>query len=194
MPSPAATEFDPQSANLPRFTERGELWRGSIPLSKLERLMQETPWEAGENASKTVIEWSLEGSTALIVGGAGAKEVWVRLRATTTLPMQCQRCLSAVPLPLQLDRKFRFVASESQAAALDEEAEEFDVLVSSQSFNFQELLEDELLMALPMSTAHDTCPTPAASTDPATPLAATPLSATKSNAFAALAALKPSAR
>ena len=62
-------------------------------------------------------------------------------------------------VPLQVDRWFRFVADEATALAQDDESEE-DLLVISRSFDLHELIEDELLMELPMVPLHEHCPQP----------------------------------
>jgi uncharacterized protein len=101
------------------------------------------------------------------------------------LNLTCQRCLGAVPAPLAVVSRFRFVAGETQAAALDAEAEE-DVLASTRSLDLRTLAEDELLLALPIVPRHDVCPTPLPrpSAGPDDEAAAAP------NPFAALAGLK----
>jgi uncharacterized protein len=62
-------------------------------------------------------------------------------------------------VPLAVDRSFRFVADEDMAAAQDELAEE-DVLALSRSFDLVELVEDELLMEMPLAPMHEVCPEP----------------------------------
>ena len=101
--------------------------------------------------------------------------------------MTCQRCLAPVDVPLEVDREFRFVADEATAEALDDESEE-DLLAMSREFDLRELIEDELLMALPLVPRHEECPAPVqmASSDEDFEEA----SAEKPNPFAALAALK----
>ena len=105
------------------------------------------------------------------------------------MPLTCQRCLGPVDIPVVVDRDFRFVSSEEQAEAEDEEAEE-DVLALSREFNLQELIEDEMLMELPVVPRHEICPTEVK-------LAAQDVDfeaaqAEKPNPFAALAGLKGS--
>jgi uncharacterized metal-binding protein YceD (DUF177 family) len=73
--------------------------------------------------------------------------------------MECQRCLTPVDVPLAVERSFRFVADEATAEALDDESEE-DLLALSREFDLRELIEDELLMALPVVPRHDECPRP----------------------------------
>jgi uncharacterized protein len=58
-----------------------------------------------------------------------------------------------------VDRRFRFVAGDDEAARLDEESED-DVLVLQARLNLLELLEDELILALPLVPRHATCPEP----------------------------------
>jgi uncharacterized protein len=84
-------------------------------------------------------------------------QVWLHLSAQTHLPQTCQRCLGEVSTYLEFDRSYRFVADEATAEAEDDECEE-DLLAISREFNLSELIEDELLMALPQVPMHDVCP------------------------------------
>ena len=56
-----------------------------------------------------------------------------------------------------MQRSFRFVETEELAQAQDDEAQE-DVLVLSRAFNLLELIEDELLLAVPLIPKHEVCP------------------------------------
>jgi uncharacterized protein len=76
-----------------------------------------------------------------------------------------------------------FVDDEAAAAELDAESED-DVLVSSAHFDLLALVEDELLLALPIVPRHDACPAPLPA--PSDDLSEEP----RANPFAALAALK----
>jgi uncharacterized protein len=58
-----------------------------------------------------------------------------------------------------VSRRFRFVAGEAAAAQLDAESED-DVLALTRDFDLQELVEDELLLALPIVPMHAECPEP----------------------------------
>jgi uncharacterized protein len=57
---------------------------------------------------------------------------------------------------LAFDREFLFVADEATAMKLDDESEE-DVLVASKTFDLLELIEDELIMSLPIVPRHEHC-------------------------------------
>jgi Predicted metal-binding, possibly nucleic acid-binding protein len=92
-----------------------------------------------------------------------------------------------VETAVTVDRSFRFVSDEEMAAAQDEQSEE-DVLVLSRSFDLVELVEDELLMEMPLAPRHEVCPEPVKLTvaDEAFDTA----SAERENPFALLAKLK----
>jgi uncharacterized protein len=61
---------------------------------------------------------------------------------------------------ISVNRWFRFVADEATALAEDDECEE-DLLVTSAELNTIELLEDELLLAMPLIVSHGSCQPPA---------------------------------
>ena len=69
----------------------------------------------------------------------------------------CQRCLQPVELTLQVARHFLFAPNEALAEAWDAEGEE-DVLALSRSLDLPELIEDELLLELPLVPRHEVCP------------------------------------
>jgi uncharacterized protein len=72
----------------------------------------------------------------------------------------CARCLDPVMVAIDFQREFRFVADEATALALDNEADDADYLVASRQFDLIELLEDEVLMALPVQATHEHCELP----------------------------------
>ena len=58
---------------------------------------------------------------------------------------------------LEVDRWFRFVADEATAELEDDDSEE-DVLALEPRPDIAQLVEDELLMAMPLVPMHETCP------------------------------------
>ncbi|MDP3700801.1 MAG: DUF177 domain-containing protein [Hylemonella sp.] len=147
-----AQEFHSRRLDIQAFAQAGASLAGHDPLSKYERLLAET---GGQGADHPV-HWEAHGEFLAHPGAQG--QVWLHLSARTSLPMTCQRCLGPADIPVVVERSFRFVASEKQAEVEDEEAEE-DVLALVQDFNLQELVEDELLMELPVVPRHELCPT-----------------------------------
>ena len=168
--------------------------KGQNSLQKYERLRQEScRLEADLTASESII-WQAEGelieSVSDNVGGSVKvkPQVWLHLSAQTHLPQTCQRCLGEVSTYLEFDRSYRFVADEATAEAEDDECEE-DLLAISREFNLSELIEDELLMALPQVPMHDVCPVQPKMAAIDTEFEALGVEG-KPNPFAALAALK----
>lgn len=126
------------------------------------------------------VAWTAQGSTVSTPGGDAS--VALRLCGETAVTMRCQRCLQPMVVPLRVDTRFRFAATEEAAARLDAEIDD-DVLVITRDLDLRELLEDELLLALPLVPRHDTCAkplvAPAADDEP-----------TAAHPFAALATLR----
>lgn len=146
------SEFHARRLDIKALAQAAAVLSGADPLSKYERLLEET----GRQGAERPVRWEARGAQR--IDASGHAQVWLHLSADVSLPLTCQRCLGPADITVAVDRSFRFVANEDQAAAEDEEAEE-DVLVLSRDFNLLELIEDELLMALPVVPRHETCPT-----------------------------------
>lgn len=146
-------EFSPRSINVAAFALAQQSLTGEEKLAGFERLMEESNGLGGE----TLLHFQVQAS--MRQDAAGQDDPWIHLSARTTLALTCQRCLGPVDVPVDFERDFRFVASEELAAVEDEESEE-DVLVLSKSFNLLELVEDEMLMAMPAVAKHAVCPKP----------------------------------
>lgn len=133
------------------FAQSASASAGHDLLANYERLMQETQ---GGGAQR-MVNWSARGE--LRIDEALVQQVWLHLTADASLPLTCQRCLNPVDIAVAVNRSFRFVESEEAAQAQDEEAQE-DVLALSPDFNLLALIEDEVLMELPVVARHEACP------------------------------------
>jgi uncharacterized protein len=134
-----------------------------------------------EASAHALVHWQARGELRPQSGGTA--EVWLQLKADVRLALCCQRCLAPVEETVALDRSLRFVADEQQAAALDAELED-DVLALERVLDLRELVEDELLLALPLVPRHAQCPEPLPLGDDQEP------ADERSNPFAVLAGLK----
>jgi uncharacterized protein len=111
------------------------------------------------------IEWQVLGTQKKRV--EGGFESYLDLTISGVSQMVCLRCLNAMEVKTQLDRRFRLAKDELHAAKLDLEGE-IDAIVGSERFELLDLIEDEFIMALPYSPKHDDCELPdpsAVSTD-----------------------------
>jgi uncharacterized protein len=132
------------------FARAGACSAGQKTLVAFPRLLAET----GDAGAQQVLTWQARGERRQ--EQAGRSQLWLHLQVDVALPLVCQRCLEVVLAPLRLARAFRFVASEEEAWAQDENAQE-DVLVQSREFDLVALIEDEVLMDLPLVARHDVC-------------------------------------
>jgi uncharacterized protein len=169
--------LDPGALDVMALCNAGAALQGRLPLAGMQRLADSLC-----AASDGSAPWQVRGSLAPVQGSEA--EVWLELQADAEVPLQCQRCLQPMVEQLQVRRRFRFVRNEEQAARLDEESED-DVLVLPQRLDLHALLEDELILALPLVPRHGSCPQPLA--QPADPL---DVEATAPNPFASLAGLR----
>jgi uncharacterized protein len=176
-----ARPYDPLRLDLENFIADGAALQGQWPLAQFERLLDGWPAEAPSPSGE--VQWSASGE--LRKPQALEPERWLHLEASTQVWRECQRCLQPVASPLALRRSLRFVRGEDEAARLDAECED-DVLALERSFDLQALIEDELLLALPLVPRHEQCPQPLAvppqSEDDEVP--------PRENPFAALARLR----
>lgn len=157
---------------------QGGQLQGQSPLAEMERLaasLSAVPAQAS-------VTWTAQGS---LVPVAGAEpEIWLHLVAHAEVSLQCQRCLQPTREKLEVDRRFRFVRNEDEAERLDEASED-DVLALPPRLDLKDLLEDELILALPLVPRHAQCPNPLP-----LPAAEALEEAQPPNPFAALAALR----
>lgn len=163
------------------FAHEGASLEGEWPAVELPRLADAAAAEAPASAWPAV-HWSLEGEER--ARRAAEPQIWLHLTAEAEVSLTCQRCLQPVHEHLQLERSILFVRSEDEAASLDPDSED-DVLALPRHLDAKELIEDELLLALPLVPRHDLCPQPLPTpTEEEAPVEEKP------NPFAALQALK----
>jgi uncharacterized protein len=142
-------EFNPASLDVVAFAKSAQSLSGQAALREFERLAEDA-----SDVTQGDVRWSLQGQVRPGPGGVNAD--WLTLTAQASVPMTCQRCLKPVLLPLDVQRDFRFVADEQTAWAQDEEAQE-DLLVSCHDLDALALVEDELIMAMPLVPMHEAC-------------------------------------
>lgn len=176
-----AKDFDPHRLDVRRFAEEGGELQATEELRRFTRLAEET---TGADPALPV-HWHARGE--MHNPQHVEPEIWLQLQADAILPLVCQRCLQPVDVPVAIDRSFRFVADEATAAAQDDASDE-DLLALSRSFDLLELVEDEILMDLPVVPRHEACPEPVkmSAADPGFDEAG----AEKENPFAVLGRLK----
>ena len=76
----------------------------------------------------------------------------LHLHIEAKLPVICQRCLDEMLVNINLD--FNYIICNALPTEIDEN-DDTDWLEAALEMNLQELIEDELLLAMPISPMHD---------------------------------------
>lgn len=144
--------FLPSRLDVAVFAKAQAALDGTLPWAEMPRLSEATiaPADGG-----SAVSWQAQGLWRQPLGGSA--EIRLRLLARATVWLTCQRCLEPVSETLEIDRTLRFVTGEDEAARLDEDSEE-DVLALTRALDLPSLVEDELILALPLVPRHAVCP------------------------------------
>lgn len=176
---------DPRRLDVAAFAAANGELAGDWPQPGFSRMA--SALLASETAAPPV-RWRARGERSALPG-AGVQTA-LRIEAETVVTLECQRCLQAMHVPLHVERRLYFVEGEDAAAALDADSED-DVLALTPSLDLHALVEDELLLGLPIVPRHEVCAVPLEIAGGRETLTDDEAS---EHPFAALAALKRSSR
>ncbi len=130
----------PETLNFVRQVELNRTIEGVYPISKFPRLSELLVSNEGDVTVK--LEFTHSVGIASLRGTVSAK-----------LLVECQRCLKPVETEVSGRFKFALVNSEEEVELLPEEFEPY--LVEGEEQSIIDLVEDELLLSLPMVTIHE---------------------------------------
>jgi uncharacterized protein len=122
------------------FAERGKRLSGAIKISELTRLSDMLLDNSG--VVEIDISFDKEARLSTIQGEIKAN-----------LIVECQSCLKQVVLPISRHFKLGLVSSLEQADRLTSDCE--PLMLENEKVSLNELIEDELLLALPDFPRHD---------------------------------------
>lgn len=161
----------PELVDAWRMVTQRRCFEGSLPLSRLPRLADALADSAGE------CHYALEfGRDEFDVG-------FLEIRIEAGLPLTCQRSLERFVLPVSTVQRLGLVRDEADEAALPPEYEPV-LLDNDGQLRPLELIEDELILALPL------VPVKPGTEAVETEVPPTPEEVRTANPFAALAALR----
>lgn len=145
--------FWPRRLDVAAFVGVAGQLSGQLALGELPRLAE----EAQGDVSGLEVVWQVQGGER--AAGDGGLRPCLHVQADVTLPLSCQRCLEPVQVALEVDQHLLFARDEASAEALAEVSED-DVLAMSSELDLIALIEDELLLAMPLVPRHGRCPHP----------------------------------
>jgi uncharacterized protein len=127
------------------FAKAGSSLQGSWPVAEFRRL--------GDALR------SNDGALAYELLGVPEHQGWpaLRLRVEGALQLSCQRCLGALVFPLHIEVSLRLVATQAEIDAEPLAADGPESIVASKDMKVQALVEDEVLLAMPIAPRHETC-------------------------------------
>ncbi|MDR5732475.1 MULTISPECIES: DUF177 domain-containing protein [Caballeronia] len=157
-PGKPASPADLRALDLYDCAENKRQAAGALRVSQLPRMLAEVPADAPDR--DTVFTWQGEGSTQpeLQDDGTEAPQPYLRLAVHGSVWLMCQRCLSPYSQHLDVDATYRIVATEEEADEYPLEDDEVEVIVGSRQFDLVDLIEEELLLSLPLVPKHNVCP------------------------------------
>lgn len=151
--------MDFRAFDLFAFIRAGEPASGTVQLTDMPRLLAEQAADAPADAN-TEFRWQLQGLVReeATAGQLPRQRLFIDLEVDGAVWLQCQRCLKAYEQPLPVRTRLEVMRSEAEADAAPLDDDEADVIVGSRSFDLIMQIEDELLLALPVSPRHAVCP------------------------------------
>jgi uncharacterized protein len=102
------------------------------------------------------VNWTARGESREKPGSAA--ELYLHLTIQARPWVECQRCLTPYQEPLDVAATYLIVASEEDADAVPLDDDEVDPIVGSRQFDLYDLIEEELLLSLPLVPKHAVCP------------------------------------
>ncbi|MCX7945662.1 MAG: DUF177 domain-containing protein [Hydrogenophilus sp.] len=145
--------FDPIA-----FVRSGAVWEGNIPPTRLERLADRLAIGEGTLFCRLVPERD------------HAQRAVTHLFLSGSLPLICPRCLKRVTWSVALERRLVWFRSEKAIPPEELEEEGWDARLLEEDLTVAGLVEEEILLALPIGAVCASC------TIPASPHAGKPIS------------------
>jgi len=81
----------------------------------------------------------------------------LHLKVRGELHLTCQRCLGALELALRIETSLRLAATQAEIDAEPLDAEGPESIVAGKEMQVRTLVEDEVLLAIPIAPRHDAC-------------------------------------
>lgn len=129
------------------FARNSRFIEGNVPLKWLPHL------------ADRLLE--LDSSLAVSLEGWQSEEKFLlRLVIDGTLLLQCQRCLASVRLPMQVNGVLQLISTDEDWPDEELMDDEMDAIEASETLDVVGLIENEVLLALPLAPRHEYCELP----------------------------------
>jgi uncharacterized protein len=137
----------PQQIDVRRLADSGRHLQGELSLDQFTRLSKLVEVSGHTPMFPLSLDFSrLDNGQRVITG-----------HISGGVSMICQRCLEPVKVILDCDISLGLVEDDAEAELLPDK---LDPLITGEATHLYELLEDELLLAMPIVPLHDHCELP----------------------------------
>jgi uncharacterized protein len=137
----------PATVDAIRLADTGTRLAGEIPLKAMPRLRSQCSDDQGKASVDLLFERSADQALRRIRGHISAR-----------VRVACQRCLEPMTLMLEAEPSLLIVKAEERQELL---AQDTELVVAGKAVSLSELVEDELLLAMPMIPMHELSECPA---------------------------------
>ncbi|HYR06053.1 MAG TPA: YceD family protein [Gallionella sp.] len=125
------------------FAWNGRQISGEVPVAELPRLLDTL------KGTQDVIKYTVRG------GADKQGHPLLEVGITGSCRLRCQRCLGAMDHAVQIDTRLLLRDQASLDALDDEEEEELDSILADTHLDVLNLLEEEILLSLPIVPRHE---------------------------------------
>jgi uncharacterized protein len=127
------------------FASAGATQQGVWPLGDMPRLRDMLASDGGE------VAYTVQGMRDQRERPA------LRVQVRGTLQLRCQRCLEALPLEVRTDELLVLAATLQEIHAEPADASTPDRVVAGKEMPLRDLIEDEVILAVPYAPRHENC-------------------------------------
>jgi uncharacterized protein len=132
------------------FARSGGLLQGELPVASFTRALDMLADPSGALAYRVTGQMGPRGRPRLI------------LEVDGVLSVRCQRCLEGITYPLGICSSLELVGNEEELTQEEIEDDSMDFLPAQKELDVAVLIEDEILLDLPVAPRHENCALPGA--------------------------------
>jgi uncharacterized protein len=103
------------------------------------------------------LDCELAGYREVDKTGVGGMKLGLHLKVRGRLVMHCQRCLAEVGFDGVIDNRLLLIPPDAEWPEEDLESDDFDAIPANRELSVMSLVEDEVLLALPIVPRHAEC-------------------------------------
>lgn len=135
------------------FARRSAELRGVVEIAGLARVRDHLTETEGQLSVRLCGERDRQGRS------------WLLLEIDGAVALLCQRCLAGIQFPLAIRSRLEVIPEGKPWPDESLADDDTDAIAADAALNVAELVEDEVLLVLPLAPMHDDCALPGAGSD-----------------------------